>query len=215
MQSTFTRLYASGGWTLRQDDEVSRSGLGSNVEQTAALRAELPQLLADLGIRSMLDVPCGDFFWMGRIDLGVDRYIGADIVTELIEENAVQFGRADREFRVLDLSQDDLPRVDLVFSRDCLVHLSNDDAMRCLDNIKRSGSTYLAATTFTERDHNDDIVTGRWRTLNLCVEPFSLPAPERLLNERCTEVYRFAEDGREREERFTDKSIGVWRIADL
>jgi len=215
MQETFTRMYASGGWTLVHDDKVSRSGLGSNLEQTAALRSELPRLVADLGVRAVLDIPCGDFFWMSRTDLNIDSYVGADIVAELIDENIARFARDDRRFRVLDLSQDELPRVDLVFSRDCLVHLSIADAQRCLENIKRSGSTYLATTTFTGRTQNENIVTGGWRPLNLCLEPFGLPAPLRLFDERCTEVYQVVEDGREREEHFTDKSIGVWRIAEL
>ncbi|MBD0695419.1 class I SAM-dependent methyltransferase [Streptomyces sp. CBMA123] len=225
LQETFARIYSSGAWTLTEDsvsgdegeeDGESRSGLGSNLAQTAALRAELPSLLADLGVRSLLDAPCGDFFWMSRVDLGVDRYIGADIVPAVIERNRALFARADREFRVVDLTRDRLPRVDLVFSRDCLVHLGDDDVHRVLENVRRSGSTYLATTTFTGRAENEAATeAGGWRPLNLRRAPFLLPEPFRVIDERCTEVYLTEENGTRVEHRFADKSIGVWRVADL
>ncbi|MFJ6199254.1 class I SAM-dependent methyltransferase [Micromonospora sp. NPDC092111] len=222
LQSTFAQIYSSGAWTLIEegmagDDAESRSGLGSNLVQTATLRAELPALIAELGVSSILDVPCGDFFWMSRVDhLGAETYIGADIVPWLIERNRERYGRAGRDFRVIDLTRDPLPKVDLIFSRDCLVHLGDDDVQRALENIRRSGATFLATTTFTDRAENsDDIEAGGWRPLNLQRAPFALPEPFRLINERCTEVHRYEEDGVQIELRFPDKSIGVWRIADL
>lgn len=221
LQETFSKIYGSGAWTLLEDgvigeDAESHSGLGSNLAQTAALRAALPIVLAELGVRTLLDAPCGDFHWMSRVDLGIDTYIGADIVPELIERNQRKFVHANLDFRVLDLTRDRLPQVDLIFSRDCLVHLGDHDIHRALENIRRSGSTYLAATTFTERDENaDDIEAGSWRPLNLRRAPFLLPEPIRVINEQCTEVYVTQEEGEQVEHRFADKSIGVWRIADL
>ncbi|MET8997220.1 class I SAM-dependent methyltransferase [Amycolatopsis sp. NPDC004169] len=218
----FTRIYASEEWTLVEepvagydDHQTSRSGLGSNLAQTEALRAGLPPLIAELGVRSVLDLPCGDFFWMSRVELGVQRYIGADIVPEVVERNRRLFARADRDFEVLDLARDQLPLVDLIFSRDCLVHLSDAEALAALENVRRSGATYFAATTFTDRTEMNDIRTGGWRPLNLCRAPFNLPDPLRILNEQCTEVYTAIIDGAEVELHFSDKSIGVWTVADL
>ncbi|MFE7130861.1 class I SAM-dependent methyltransferase [Streptomyces sp. NPDC057638] len=221
LRDTFTEIYASGVWTPAGETGSARhpessSGVGSNLTQTAALRAALPALMTGLGVRTLLDIPCGDFFWMSQLDLGVERYTGADIVPGLIDRNRERFARTDREFRLIDLTRDPLPRVDLVFSRDCLVHLGDDDIHRALDNIRSSGSTYLATTTFTERAENpDDIAAGGWRPLNLQRPPFALPPPFRLINERCTEIYVTEENGIRIEHRFEDKSIGVWRIADL
>ncbi|MEV0129593.1 class I SAM-dependent methyltransferase [Dactylosporangium sp. NPDC050688] len=212
----FGEIYERDDWTLVDaDDAVSRSGLGSNLEQTQTLRRELPPLLRELGVRSMLDIPCGDMFWMSRVDPGVDAYIGADVVPAVVERNRRLFAGPGREFRVIDLVRDDLPLVDLIFSRDCLVHLSNDHAKLALANVRRSGAEYLAATTFTERTWNRDIAAGDWRPINLCKPPFNLPDPIRLLNERCTEVYFVERDGKTIELRFPDKSIAVWRIADI
>lgn len=221
MQDIFGDLYRSDAWKLYPGgdgtkENLSRSGSGSNLVQTAALRHELPHLISQLGIRSLLDIPCGDFSWMSQLDLGVDSYLGADVVPEVIDRNQRTFALPNRDFCVLDITRSHLPQVDLVFSRDCLVHFSDEDVRAALENVKRSRSTYLATTTFTGRTHNDpDIETGGWRPLNLCRTPFSLPTPLHVINEHCTEVAVSGSGGAEVEHRFTDKSIGVWRISDL
>jgi glycosyltransferase involved in cell wall biosynthesis len=127
----------------------SRSGAGSDLQQTAIIRREIPRLLRERSVRSMLDAPCGDWFWIREVDLGIGKYVGADIVEALIEANQSRFGREGIDFVCLDLSKDKLPMVDLIFSRDCLVHLSFEDASRMLRNFKSSGATYLLTTTFS------------------------------------------------------------------
>ena len=186
--------------------QSSRSGHGSDLKQTAIIRVEIPKLIRDLEVRSILDIPCGDFFWMRECQLGLETYIGADVVQSLICELNERYRNAYRRFEVLDLAEGALPKVDLVFCRDLLVHFSSSDIRRAVDNLKRSGSTYLLTTTFTGRDHNMDIPTsGDWRPLNLQLPPISFPEPLRLINEGCTEHFN----------QFTDKSLGLWRISDL
>ena len=172
--------------------------------RTRFLRTALSQLLSDLDVKSMLDVPCGDFNWMRLLDLQID-YFGADIVPQLIEANQKKYSRPGRAFGLLDAVKDPLPRADLVFSRDLLVHLSERDIRSALQNIFDSGATYLVATTFTSRDKNVDIPTGQWRALNLQRPPFFFPRPIRLINEHCEE-----EDGL-----WADKCLGIWKISDL
>ncbi|MFC9254517.1 class I SAM-dependent methyltransferase [Amycolatopsis thailandensis] len=200
-QDRFTYIFRSRLWT-----SSSVSGPGSESVQTQGLREQLPALLERFGVRTLLDLPCGDFGWLSEVDLDLDRYIGADIVTDLVEANAARF-RDDpvREFRILDLTGDPLPAADLVLCRDCLVHLSFADIERALGNLRRSGSRYLLTTTFTELGTNNDIVTGDWRPLNLCREPFGFPEPLAVLVEGCTE-----EGGA-----YADKSLGLWEIASI
>ena len=107
----------------------SASGRGSDLDNTETIRAALPALIREWGIRTMIDAPCGDFHWMSRLDLGLERYIGVDIVAELIELNRQKYRiEAVREFRVMDLVRDRLPAADLILCRDCLVHLSLPEA---------------------------------------------------------------------------------------
>src|SRR4030081_1634765 len=76
----FRRIHDTNMWGA----EASPSGLGSEMDATAALRAQLPRLLKKLGVTSLLDAPCGDAGWINRADLGV-RYVGIDIVPLPIE----------------------------------------------------------------------------------------------------------------------------------
>lgn len=185
-------------------DAESVSGKGSNLDSTAELRRRLPALLRELGVTSMLDLPCGDFHWMAHVDLAGIDYLGADIVPDLIAANRARHARPGIRFEVIDLIAGPVPRADLVFVRDCLVHLSNAHVRAALANIRASGSRYLLTTTFPGRT-NTDIVTGEWRAIDLTAPPFALPPPERLVAEGQGTCPGQAED----------KMLGLWKIADL
>jgi hypothetical protein len=201
MSAVFASIYDSGIWGRTE----SRSGFGSNLIQTKVLREELPKLVKELRVSSFLDIPCGDWYWMRHVELAVEQYVGADVMPSLVESLTRAFALPGREFRVLDVSIDELPRVDMIFSRDCLVHFSFEHVLRTLSNFKRSGSQYLVSTTFPDRKSNFDIKTGEWRPINLCATPFDLPPPIKLINEGCTEDFP----------NFIDKSLGVWRLSDM
>jgi len=183
----------------------SKSGSGSTLEQTSAIRAAIPPLLRDLGVRSLLDIPCGDHHWMKEVPLDGIDYAGADIVPSLIARNQRLYGGDRKTFLGADVVRDRLATVDLILCRDCFGHLPDRDILRALRNIKRSGSTYLLATTFTERTENEDLDRFGWRPLNLRLRPFALPPPIIVINEHCTE-----HGGR-----YADKSLGLWRVADV
>lgn len=82
-QKVFSEIFQKNAWASRE----SVSGTGSELNRTYHLRRELPVLLSELKIRSLLDLPCGDFNWMAHVDLGAIHYIGADIIAELIDRN--------------------------------------------------------------------------------------------------------------------------------
>jgi hypothetical protein len=72
--------------------------------------------------------------------------------------------------------------------------------------MQRSGSAFLLTTTFPGVRVNEKLNQKvRWRPLNLTRPPFDFPPPLRVLNEGCTE-----DQGR-----WADKSLGLWRLADL
>jgi 2-polyprenyl-3-methyl-5-hydroxy-6-metoxy-1,4-benzoquinol methylase len=180
LKKVFTEIYESNSWTSSE----SRSGLGSELLSTETIRKELPEVFKKFNIKSVLDIPCGDFNWMNNVDLKEVHYIGADIVENMIEDNKNNF--KDYEFKVLDITEDDLPEVDLIFARDILGHFDYENIEKTIKNIIRSGSKYLLTTSFTKWEYNVDIKNGDWRPINLMLKPF-LFKPIYLINENCFE----------------------------
>ncbi|WP_306005622.1 class I SAM-dependent methyltransferase [Aquicoccus porphyridii] len=197
----FSRYYRSNKW----GDAESRSGKGSNLDATLILRERLPALVAELGIESLLDLPCGDYFWMARTDLGVAQYTGGDIVAEMIEANRAAHARDGVQFEVIDLIAGPILRHDLIFTRDCLVHLSTAHVKAALANIRASGAEWLLTTTYPGSGTNQEISTGQWRRIDLEAPPFNLPAPVLLLEEGQEDVPGQA----------PGKMLGLWKVADL
>src|SRR6266436_4098503 len=195
----FRRIYETNLWGA----VASASGLGSEVDATAALRAELPRLLEKLAVTSLLDAPCGDAGWISAADLGV-RYVGIDIVPDLIDslQTRAVAGAIRGEYHIADITRDPLPRCDAILCRDCLVHLSFANIELAVANFRRSGATWLIATTFPQWQTNLDCEDGDWRALNFERTPFNWGASVELLNENCTE----AGGG------WRDKSLGVWPL---
>ena len=182
--------------------QESRSGEGSGLFQTRHIRKDIPKLLNKLEAASLIDAPCGDLFWIKAIELPVERYIGIDIVPELIQDNKRRYRNRQRSFLEMNIIEDRVPQADVILCRDCLVHLSFDECRKVIENFKKSGSKYLLTTTFTDRPENNDLVEGLWRPLNLEISPFNFPKPITVINEKCMEC-----DGE-----FSDKSLGLWLL---
>ena len=202
LRRRFTEIYRQGGFGGAE----SLSGTGSTTQQTVVIREALPILFKEFHARTVLDAPCGDFHWMRHVDMEGVQYIGMDIVRPLIKANRSKYGSPRRRFFRGDISKDEIPKVDIILCRDCLVHLPLATALEIVRNLKRSGSGYLLATTFPDIHENAELArVGNWRPLNLERAPFGFSSPLRLIREDCTE-----EDGR-----YADKSLGLWRLAEI
>ncbi len=182
----------------------SYSGPAATLDETAQLRAALPRIIEERGIRTMLDIPCGDFAWMRHVDLNAD-YTGADVVPELVNANQQRYGNEKRHFVLLDATKDRLPNVDLIHCRDLLIHLSLADCRAALKNFVASGSRYLLTSHFAARTTNDEILSGDFRPINLTAPPFDFPPPLEVINEQSNLG----------EGAFRDRSMALWNLADL
>ena len=192
----FTNIFRKNWW----NNGESRSGWGAELRRTVSIRAALPEFMQRHSIGSLLDAPCGDFHWMRHIAWPSGfRYVGADIVHDLIVENRKKYPTA--EFMELNVLSDPLPTVDSWLARDLMIHFPDDAVWAALDQFRRSSIGYLLATTYPNAPHNIDIKFGQVRHLNLCAPPFTLPQPFEIL--------------REDDDPKTGRVVGVWRRSDL
>jgi hypothetical protein len=200
IEQIFTGIYLTNAW----GNAESRSGPGATVDRTRLLRPSLEALVGEWDVRSILDLPCGDFNWMRLVDLASVDYTGGDIVPAIVEGNTALYAAPGRTFRRIDMLRDTLPKADLILCRDGLVHFSFRDIARSIQAMKLSNSSYLLATSFTGHPANEDIPTGGWRPLNLDLHPFGFPQPLSVIW-----------DGPRPDGTYPDKILALYRIGDL
>jgi len=200
LRSVFAEIYRHNGF----GGSETVSGPGSSLASTAKLRAELPAILLSLGIKRIVDAPCGDMNWMRHLDYPFEFFIGVDIVEDLIEGLGPQSSSDRYHFQVGDICQDILPVGDAIFCQDCLGHLPFSKISEATRLFKLSGARLLLATTFPERE-NSDVATGWWRPINLQAAPLLWPTPMTLSREN------FYDPG----DPWNEKSLGVWSVVSL
>jgi SAM-dependent methyltransferase len=168
VKEIFTQIIKNGTWSTHP------CGPGSTMKYTKGLRKELLPLVERHGFKSILDLSCGDYSWMHATGISEKiQYIGSDIVDNMIDENRKKYPGID--FRVLDLTKDKLPDADLLFCRDCLLHLSFSDIDKAFKNIAKSNIKYiLLSNWFADSAENTrDIKTGDYRFINFQEHPYS------------------------------------------
>lgn len=201
MESIFLDIYKHNSWGSNE----TVSGQGSSVHAAQNVISSLPKLLKLYNITSILDIPCGDFNWMKKVNLQNIHYIGADIVPQIIMNNQ-KYGASNISFKQLNIVSDNLPPVDLVIVRDCFVHFSYEEINKAIKNIKRSNAKYLLTTSFKKCYVNYNIQTGDWRPLNLEKRPFKFHQPIYCINEYYHKKFKKAS---------RMKQLALWEVSKL
>lgn len=140
-------IYKKKYW---QKNNLSVSGSGSNENITKKYSSKLIQLLEKYNIKSIFDLPCGDFQWMHKIvkQKKID-YIGGDILSALIKNLKKKY----KNYKFL-----------------------NFDIQKSFSNLKKNcKSKYIMISSHNFwLLKNYDIKTGNFRILDLEKEPFEL-----------------------------------------
>ena len=174
----FELIYKNNFWSSKE----SVSGLGSEYKNTINIRKEIIILIKKYNIKSILDAPCGDFNWIKSILNKNLKYIGGDIVKNLIDKNNNNYKNENINFIPLDITTDKLPKADLMICRDCLIHLSFKNINLFFKNFINSDIKFLLLTSYKLKDYkqkitNLDITDGEFREIDLSEHPFSLTKP--------------------------------------
>jgi len=175
MTAIFSDIYKGGAWVVDKDQD-SLSGEGSTFAATSNLSSHLSGFLRDVGCRKLVDIGCGDFNWMRNLEGDFD-YIGIDVVPHIIEINKAKYANDRRQFICMDATSERVAAGDVAVCREVLFHLSFEDALKVLRNIKDAGFKYVLITTEQSVWFNSDIRNGDYRRVNLSKAPFRFPKP--------------------------------------
>jgi hypothetical protein len=195
----FSSIYKTNHWNRYEKinkDNLQVSGPGSDPRslQIKNLVFNLNRFIKDFQIRSILDMPCGDFAWFKKItDLNPNlKYTGFDIVGDIIDYNNKKFSSNNIKFFKRDiLSESNFHDYDLIFSRDFFIHIPTDDIIKILSILMKSKIRFFATTQYQKNLSNKNIAIGQWRKLNLSIEPFNLPKPFMQIPDNNIEEDRF------------------------
>ena len=192
-KEVFSGIYDNFGFGSLE----SRSGPGSTLEETKFLREKLKDLVSKYNIKSVVDIPCGDFNWMKEIVFSFESYTGGDIVEQCIKTNSEEYGSKRIKFINFDLLNDSIPDSDLLIVRDIVGHFPLEDGKKIIDNILKSNCKYLLSTTWAKKTEqgwsncgptdvhreNEGVDYGRFYPVNLMSQPFNFPVAEVFLEE--------------------------------
>lgn len=189
---------ADKNWWKNQE---SISGPGSTLNSTKYLREKLVEVFTQLEVKSIVDAPCGDMNWMRHLGYPFEKYIGIDIVPEIVEKLRKEAWPHFYTFQTGNIVSDILPQADVLFCRDCLVHLPFMEGQNAMRLWKLAGFKYIITTTFPRWETNKDCGIGGWRALNLQKAPYFLPEPFMLIDEKSGVAPPY-----------DDKSLGIWKL---
>lgn len=183
-------------WSFTSGLPETFCGYGSTLKATEHLRSNLLYTLNHIGLKKVLDAPCGDFNWMGLTGIAPDDYVGIDADPAHIE--ACTARAPEFTFILGDIIYADLPNAEIMICRDFHQHLPLQVALQAIDNFKRSGISWLAATT-NYAGQNNEVDMGGFYPVDLQKFPFAFPAPR----------YRIEDPVG------TNRYLGFWKASDL
>ena len=166
LNQAFARIYERGLWGKTPGQEQDYfSGPGSHSESIVGCYVDaVRQFLASLETKpNAVDLGCGDFSVGSRIRPLCGNYIACDIVEPLIASDKARYESLDVDFRVLDLTQDIVPRCDVLFIRQVLQHLSNKHIEKALPRLSSCCKYMVLTEHLPPKDPftpNIDIVAG-------------------------------------------------------
>ena len=183
-KSIFKYIYKSNHWRDYEEPKVgeSVSGWGSDLNSTNQISESLITFLKEKKIKKILDIGCGDFLWMKNVIKSIEDlevYLGLDIVPELVSKNNRKFSNAKIFFKNFDIVADDIPQgFDIILVRDVFIHLENTCIKSSIFKLYKSDAKFLAITSSPGLKFNRDLKKdGRYRDINIEIEPFNLNKP--------------------------------------
>jgi SAM-dependent methyltransferase len=158
------------------------SGHGSSPEVTLEYRTLLEKIITEYNIKTIVDFGCGDWQFSKYMNWHDAKYVGYDVVKDVIEKNIERYAKSDVRF--FHLSSEDMANIeaaDLYIAKEVFQHLPNAEVQKLL-HIALARYKYLLITNAMPssleggRTLNKDVAFGFFRCLDVTMPPFSLEA---------------------------------------
>ncbi|HYH74965.1 MAG TPA: class I SAM-dependent methyltransferase [Candidatus Saccharimonadales bacterium] len=190
----FDDIYTNNHWGFG-------SGHGSLPSVTKTYREYLEQFIRDNNITSVVDYGCGDWQFSKLIDWGDATYTGLDIVPSVVEEDTKLYGSDKIKFQVIKPGDTNLPKGDLIISKDVLQHMSDEAVQTFVDEVvPRYKYALITNCVLPAEDINKSITAGDFRPLDLRQAPYNVKAAA---------VHTFV--GKKNFSRTTNKFFPAWK----
>jgi SAM-dependent methyltransferase len=198
-KKTFQRVYLRKKWGVPEGGAKFFSGSGSRGPAASAYVDRIGSLIeaysSSRESTTIVDLGCGDFEIGRQLTQRLNRvkYIGCDIVPELIAHHTKAFSNDSISFKELDIVNDALPSGEICLIRQVFQHLSNEDIACVLVKFARYQQVFVTEgypvvaegpvnpNKLAGSDVRFDWDTGRGRGVELDKPPY---------NKQVEEIYR-------------------------
>ena len=155
------------------------SGSGSLSQNNKQYIDFLNQFIhSHIDIHRIIDLGCGDWQLHRHIDFKENKYLGIDIVKEVIDNNRTHYSTDKIQFKCVNFLDVDfiLPRGDLLIVKDVLQHLSNSNIRIFLDKLQMNSYKYILITNDVSTINLNylNIKDGMYKPLNIRKSPYNM-----------------------------------------
>lgn len=184
LPDTFRRIYSTKTWG--DDGQRFHSGSGSRGPVSDHYCASVIRFIQEYRVQTVVDLGCGDFS-VGRriVEAAGVRYVGIDVVPELIEHHRKTVDNPLVSFLCADITCDPLPPADLCLIRQVLQHLSNQEIAKVLANLGgyarvliSEGVPVYPKSINRDKQHGPDVRALYGSGVYIEKPPFSMPVSE-------------------------------------
>jgi len=137
-EDVFDNIYKKGIWGI-DDQSNSTSGTGSHKSEIVDPYVDVvKKILRENKIKTVADLGCGDFAVGSLLVDYCETYNAYDVSEIILQRNRSKYELPNLKFEKLDLSKDTLPYADIIFVRQVLQHLSNQNIKSFVDQLNIS-----------------------------------------------------------------------------
>jgi hypothetical protein len=169
LKARFEKIYADDKWTYG-------SGPGSLESINKPYIEFLESFIQNNKVDKIIDIGCGDFQFMRRVDMGQASYLGFDVATSIVKVNQTKFGNDRLKFCEMPDDFSQIPDCDIFILKDIMIHLDNKYCQKLINCIKSKSKYAIFVNNCTNiiEDYNKDINSGDFRPVDVSLAPFNL-----------------------------------------